>query len=104
MDLVTCRTVLKAVSVEKRCECGNQRASINQGSPSPKGFRGPLDNSDKVALGRFGESKRASAAWPTLMLAGSTAELLVTDPVQVRLEGSRFGEVLEGPAVEGGYA
>lgn len=104
VDLVPRRTVWSVRAIVKRCECGNQRASVNQGLPSPKVFRGPLDNSDEVALRRFGESNAPSPRSQTLMLAGSTAELLVSDPVQVRLEGSRRGEFLEGPAVEGSDA
>jgi hypothetical protein len=51
LDLVARRTIGKVGPIVERCECGNQRASVNQGLPSPKVLRGPLDNSDEVALG-----------------------------------------------------
>ena len=38
------------------------------------------------------------------MLARATARQLVSDAIQVRVEGFRLGEFLEGPAVDGGYA
>jgi hypothetical protein len=51
LDLVARPTVWKVGSVVKRCERGNQRASVNQSLPSPKILRGPSDDSDEVALG-----------------------------------------------------
>jgi hypothetical protein len=56
LDLVARRTAWKVGPVVERYECGNQRASVNQGLPSPKVLRGPLDDSKEVALGCFGES------------------------------------------------
>jgi hypothetical protein len=56
LDLVARHTIRKARPVVERRERGNQRASVDQGLPSPEVLRGPLDNTEEIALGRFGES------------------------------------------------
>jgi hypothetical protein len=56
LDLVARRTVRKGGPAVERRECGNQRAPVHQGLPSPIVRRGPLDNSDEVAFGYFGEA------------------------------------------------